>query len=294
MIPAFHIGAPPDQWNDRGQDWGLAAENPLRSGQDDHRTFRRVLAQNMRHAGALRIDHVLGLNRLFLVPAGGMPADGAYLRYPAEELCGVVAEESVTRECLVVGEDLGTVPGGFQRLIGEHGILLYRLLIFGTASDGSFLAPGDYLADALVAISTHDLPTWRGFWSAHDIRVKRCLGLYPDEATFQHTLESRDADRQRLSAAFAASGLDPARRGTALLPLALEFLAKTPCRLVAVQLEDLSGELDQPNLPGTINIHPNWRRRLSCDIDEIFRGPSAQASFAAIRRERPFGLTKAR
>ena len=294
MISDFHIGAPPDQWNDRGQDWGLAAENPLFSGPDAYRTFGRVLAQNMRHAGALRIDHVLGLNRLFLIPAGGGPADGAYLRYPAEALCGAVAETSLMQECMVVGEDLGTVPTGFRQLIGTHGILSYRLLIFATAPDGRFLAPGEYPADALVAISTHDLPTWHGFWSAHDIEMKHDLGLYPDERAYRHALALRDIDRRHLSAALEASDLASAGDSRGLLPLVLQFLARAPSRLLTVQLEDLSGELDQPNLPGTVDIHPNWRRRLSHEIDEIFQRPWAQASLAAVRRERPSGPSTVR
>jgi (1->4)-alpha-D-glucan 1-alpha-D-glucosylmutase len=284
-IPAFHIGAPPDLWNERGQDWGLAADNPLLLGKGGSNGFRRVMARNMRHAGALRIDHVLGLYRLFLVPAGGGPADGAYLHYPAEALCTALAAESEAHQCLIVGEDLGTVPAGFQQLLSDHGILSYRLLIFGTDAEGRFMPPAAYPRDALVAFSTHDLPTLQGYWSAHDIAVKSGIGLYPDEAAVQYALRLRDADRRNMTKALLAAGL-PAPEGAKLLPPLLQFLARTPCRLLAVQLEDLAGELDQPNVPGTVAAHPNWRRRLSRHIEEIFTDPQVTAALAAVRTER--------
>ncbi|MGH6799542.1 MAG: 4-alpha-glucanotransferase, partial [Roseiarcus sp.] len=167
IIRGFHVGAPPDAWNGHGQDWGLAAYSPAALMERDG-IFHRILRAAMRHAGALRIDHVLGLNRLFLVPADGRPVDGAYLRYPFDALAAALSAESVDHGCVIVGEDLGTVPEGLRERLAAYGILSYRLLVFSTDERGRFLAPEAYPCDALAAFSTHDLPTFRGYWSARD------------------------------------------------------------------------------------------------------------------------------
>lgn len=280
LIPGFHIGAPPDAWNAAGQDWGLSAYNPQVLAREGCGEYRRVLAAAMRHAGAVRIDHVLGFHRLFLVPAGGTPTDGAYLGMPAPLLCSVLAEESLAARCLVIGEDLGTVPEGFHALLGRYGILSYRLLMF--AKDGSrFLAPSEYPADALVAFATHDLPPVLAFWSGSDIALRAAHGVFSDEAKQRLALAERAADRQAMQAAFAA-GDDPVE----LMVATYRFLARTPCRLLLVQMEDLAMEYAQPNLPGD-ERHPNWRRKLGRCLREIFADERAALMLATIRDERP-------
>ncbi len=287
LIAGFHVGAPPDAWNENGQDWGLAAANPLAIPQDGAAAFRRMLRANMRHAGALRIDHILGLSRLFLVPAGGRCSDGAYLRFPQEALYAALAAESTDNRCLIVGEDLGTVPEGFRERMSAQGILAYRLLIFGTDGEGRFLPPEAYPAEALAAFSTHDLPTFRGYMEGRDLATRAALGLYPDDDARARAAAAREAERQRLIDALRQ--IDPAATSSveSLLAAVYQFLARTQCRLFLAQMEDLAGEADQPNLPGTADEYPNWRRKLSRDLEEIFAGEGLAELLRRIRAERP-------
>ena len=282
MIAGFHIGAPPDPWNENGQDWGLAAYNPLRTRQTGAAAFRRILRASMRHAGAVRIDHILGLSRLFLVPAGGKPGDGAYLRFPQEALYGALGAESIDNRCLIIGEDLGTVPEGFRERMSAQAILSYRLLIFGTDAEGRFQPPEAYPAQAVASFSTHDLPTFRGYMEGRDLATRDALGLYPDDAARQRAASARESERQRL-----IDALRQVDAGPDLLAAAYRFLARTPCRLFLAQMEDLAREGDQPNLPGTADEYPNWRRKLSRDLAAIFGDGGIEALLQPVRAERP-------
>jgi 4-alpha-glucanotransferase len=286
IIPGFHVGAPPDDWNKAGQDWGLSAFNPAALTRDGVHSYRRMLGAVMRHAGAIRIDHVLGFQRLFLIGEGRAAVDGAYLRMPTHLLCRALAEESVAHRCVVVGEDLGTVPEGFHALMTHYGILSYRLLIFGK-DGGRYLAPGEYPLDALAAIATHDLAPFQGFWSAGDLALRARLGLFADEQTLRQAQEEREADRRALADAFAGAGCAAGADVVQPAAAAHRFLARTPCRLLLVQMEDLAMESDQPNLPGSGDRYPNWRRKLGRDLDAIFADSRAAALLTAIRAERP-------
>jgi (1->4)-alpha-D-glucan 1-alpha-D-glucosylmutase len=286
MIRGFHVGAPPDDWNKTGQDWGLFAFNPAALDQDGGRVYRRVLGAVMRHAGAIRIDHVLGYQRVFLVADGSAAADGTYLRMPASLMCQALAEESVAYRCLVVGEDLGTVPEGFQALMTRYGLLSYRLLIFG--KEGTrYLAPDEYPPDALAAITTHDLAPLRGFWSAGDLALRARLGLFTGEQMFQQAHAEREADRRAMADALAGAGCETGADLDQLAVAAHRFLARTPCRLFLVQMEDLALESDQPNLPASGDRYPNWRRKLGRGLDALFADSRAARMLAAIRAERP-------
>jgi (1->4)-alpha-D-glucan 1-alpha-D-glucosylmutase len=288
IVPGFHIGAPPDPWNESGQDWGLAVFDPYALRHDSYRVLRRILRALMRHATALRIDHVLGFYRLFLVPAGGKPVDGVYLRQPAESLCNMLAEESRDNNCLVIGEDLGTVPADFPGLLSRHNILSCRLLIF--ARDGDrFLAPHEYPRNALVSIATHDLPPLIGFIENVDIETRRQLGVYPDDARYRQALQERAQECRRLREAIEATGFSTGDDVVGIVSAAYGFLARTPCALLIVQMEDLALEREQPNVPGTGDDRPNWRRKLSRNLDEIFALPSTDAILGAVRKERPRG-----
>jgi (1->4)-alpha-D-glucan 1-alpha-D-glucosylmutase len=288
IIPGFHIGAPPDQWNESGQDWGLFAYQPQAVADTDGTPiFRRVLHANMRHAGALRLDHVLGFNRLFLIPADGRPADGVYLRYPAAKFCATIAAESTSHRAIVVGEDLGTIPDGLQDMLAAYGLLSYRLLIFSRDDQGRFLPPQAYPRAALVAVSTHDLPTLAGFWTGHDIEIRAALNLYPDDAARQRAVDERQATKVAILAALHEAGLNPADGLSAIAKATHVFLARTSSALMFVQIEDLALERDQTNLPGTVDIYPNWRRKLSRSIDDIFGDAETRSLLAAIRAERP-------
>ena len=256
-LPNIEIGAPPDALNTQGQRWGLAGVNPAKLVESDCEPFRQVLRASMQYAGAIRLDHVLGLKRLYLVPSG-VPADqGAYVQFPFEALLAAAADESVTNKCIVIGEDLGTVPPGFRETLAEWGLWSYHVMVFERAADGGFIAPDLYRDNALVTFATHDLPTFVGWTSKHDLHVKRALGIDPGET---------DDDR--------ASALDALQRamawqGLPLLdyPSVTRFLAKTPSRLLVVTMEDVLALVEQTNVPGTIDEHPNWRRRLPVEIE---------------------------
>lgn len=287
LIPGFHIGAPPDAWNEAGQDWGLAVYDPYAMAHSCYDFFRRILGAVMRHARAIRIDHILGFYRLYLVPEGRKPTDGAYLHLPAVQLCDALARESRARKSLVIGEDLGTVPEGFPSLLADHNILSYRLLIFAKEGD-RYLMPEEYPAGALIAVSTHDLPPLLGFWDGTDIRLRTESGLYPADGMRERALDERQRDRAAMSAVLSAAGFQFQEEDAASLAVAAYgFLARTPARLLLIQMEDLAMLREQPNIPGSVDLYPNWRRKLDAEIDPLFDDPRAAAVIAAIRRERP-------
>lgn len=252
------VGAPPDLLNTAGQDWGLAGFNASGLALRSYEPFRAVLRASMRYAGAIRLDHVLGLNRLYLVPSGYLPSQGAYVQMPFEALLAVAALESVDHHCVVIGEDLGTVPDGFRERLLDWGIWSYRVMMFERGHDGSFLPIEYYPQDAMVTFNTHDLPTFAGWRSGHDIDVKHSLGIDPGE-----TRDGRAYAVHMLSAA-----LNGTEQGEPAFYSALAYLARTRSRILGVEIEDLLGVMDQPNIPGTINEHPNWRRRLPVPIEE--------------------------
>jgi 4-alpha-glucanotransferase len=248
------VGAPPDLLNTAGQDWGLAGFHAPGLEATSYRPFRDMLRAAMHYAGAIRLDHVLGLKRLYLVPAGRHPDEGAYVRMPFEPLLALAALESAQHRCIVVGEDLGTVPEGFRDRLREWGLWSYRVMMFERGPDGAFLAPQDYAPDALVTFSTHDLPTYEGWRGGHDIDLKHGLGIDPGE--------SREARAQ------AAALLARAVGGDGGIYAVLGYLARTRSRLLCVGIEDLLGVIDQANVPGTIDQHPNWRRRLPVALED--------------------------
>jgi (1->4)-alpha-D-glucan 1-alpha-D-glucosylmutase len=270
------IGAPPDDFNPVGQDWGLPPVVPERLCAARYEPFIAVLRANMRHAGALRIDHVMGLARLFWVPAGGLPADGAYVRYPFADLLGIVALESHRNRCLVIGEDLGTVPDEVRAALGAAGVLSYRLLYFERGPAGEFKSPGEYPGQALAAATTHDLPTLAGWWTGHDITVRAELGLLPAEARDAQVL-ARSQDRARLLLALEREGLLP--EGATADPVSLPemtpafaraiavYLGRSAARILIVQLEDVLGLASQANVPGSTTEHPNWRRKVPLALE---------------------------
>jgi 4-alpha-glucanotransferase len=263
VLNSLSIGAPPDLLNTAGQNWGLSGFSPAGLEEQQFEPFRQMLRAAMRYAGAIRLDHVLGLRRLFVIPHGMSPKEGTYLQLPFEALLAVVAQESVRHECIVIGEDLGTVPEGFRETMADWGLWSYLVMLFERRQDGSFKSPAEYKKDALASFNTHDLPTFTGWAKGHDFSVKHALGMDPGE-----TIEERRRTLDLLRAALAAQGI-PALD----FPDVARFLARTPSRLVVIAMEDVLGLIDQPNLPGTINEHPNWRRRLPTPIEELAGDP---------------------
>ena len=285
LVPGWSIGAPPDAYNLNGQDWGLLPPNPGRLRARAYRPFIEMLRTNMRHAGALRVDHVLGLKRLFWVPQGVRPSAGAYIRYPFDDLLGLVALESVRSRCLVVGEDLGTVPRGFRKALNDRGIFSYEVLYFARDRRG-FRSPQRWPKEALGAISTHDLPPLAAYWSGTDIEVRNGLALYPDAAAVERDRADRAAARRDLIAALRATGLGP-KDDAPPIEATHRFLARSASRLVMAQIEDLTGQTDMANVPGTVTEHPNWRRKLRDTLDGTFDDPAVTRRLAALREERP-------
>jgi (1->4)-alpha-D-glucan 1-alpha-D-glucosylmutase len=286
LVDGWSIGAPPDDYNKNGQNWGLLPPNPRRLRELAYQPIVEMLRANMRHAGALRIDHVLGLKRLFWVPNGARPSAGAYVHYPLDDLLGLVALESVRNSCLVIGEDLGTVPAGFREQINERGILSYEVLWFAREKDGRFRAPRRWAKDALATISTHDLPTLAGYWTGHDIGLRDELKLYPDKSLVKAAREERKTARHQLADALRAAGV-PAGGSQVPVEQAHRFLARTPSRLVMAQIEDLIGAIEPVNVPGTVDEHPNWRRKLPRTLRDIFDDATVRKRLEVLRDERP-------
>jgi 4-alpha-glucanotransferase len=253
------VGAPPDVLNTVGQDWGLAGFNAGGLEAESFVPFAEMLAASMRHAGAIRLDHVLGLKRLYLVPRGFKPDNGAYVQMPFEALLATVVRESAAHRCIVIGEDLGTVPEGFRETMQDWGIWSYLVMMFERDDQGRFRNVDHYIPNALVTLNTHDLCTYAGWRSFSDLRKKISLGLDPGESE-----EARWHALGMLDAILRHNAID---RND--LYSVLAFLSRTRSRLLAVSLEDLLGVIDQPNIPGTIDEHPNWRQRLPVALENI-------------------------
>jgi 4-alpha-glucanotransferase len=265
------VGAPPDPLNVLGQNWGLAGFNLAGLEIKTFAPFRDMLRASMRYAGAIRLDHVLGLKRLYLIPHGFPAKNGAYVQMPLEALFAVTALESVTDGCIVIGEDLGTVPDGFREEMADWGIWSYKVMMFQRDDHGRFRGIDDYPHNALITFNTHDLSTYAGWRSFSDLKMKRSLGIDPgesddarwhalgqlDEVLRQHGIHSHD------------------------LYSVASFLSRTKSRLMAVALEDLLGVIDQPNIPGTVDEHPNWRQRLPVTLEAIASAINVAALKAA-------------
>jgi 4-alpha-glucanotransferase len=300
VAPSASIGAPPDALSRAGQDWGLAPVNPLVLRRQGFAPFIACLRANMRHAGILRIDHVMSLARLYWIPNGMKATEGCYVGYPFADLLRLVALESTRHRCAVIGEDLGTVPDGFRETMQAAKMLSYRVMAFERRADGAFVPPAEYPALAAASAATHDLATLEGFWLGRDIAWRRKLVLYPDPAAEAADIDSRRRDRRLLLDALIGEGLltpdcigrflpedGPAHYSPELGDAILRFLAGSRARLMLLQLEDLAGESEQANLPGTTDGHPNWRRRLGRTLDEIAGGtelPRVSALIAEARR----------
>jgi 4-alpha-glucanotransferase len=253
------VGAPPDALNTAGQNWGLAGFNAAGLEAQSFEPFRDMLAASMRHAGAIRLDHVLGLKRLYLVPHGFAANNGVYVQMPFEALLAVTAQESVANRCVVIGEDLGTVPEGFREQMADWGIWSYLVMMFERDDRGSFRGIDHYAPNALVTFNTHDLSTYAGWRCFSDLALKRSLGIDPGESD-----DARWHALAMLTDVLRHHAIDSDD-----LYAVVGFLARTKSRLLAVSLEDLLGVMDQPNIPGTIDEHPNWRQRLPIPLGEM-------------------------
>ena len=282
VVQEAKVGCPPDPFNMLGQDWGIPPLHPLAMRARSYSPFLSMLRANMRHAGGLRIDHVMGLMHLFWIPAEGSPRDGAYVRYPFEELLAILALESQRNRCLIVGEDLGTVPEGFRERMADANVLSYRVLYFEKDGD-RFKRPDEYPGLALACVTTHDLATLQGFWRGADLELKQRLKLYPSDEAQREDEDIRRSDKTLLLRALQSEGMLPdglnpddveeAQMTPALMAALHGYLARSPASILLIQIDDLMQEREQINLPGTVDERPNWRRLLSLSVDQLRGSP---------------------
>lgn len=260
IMSGFSVGAPPDEYNKAGQDWGLAPFHPQAVSDHDFSAMRALLKSAMRYAGAVRLDHALGLMRLFLIPSGSRPREGAYVHYPFERLLAVIADESRWHRCIFIGEDLGTVPEGFRPTAAKWGLWSYGVMMFERGEDGRFKEPREYPQGALATFNTHDLPTFKSWITGQDLDLKRSIGVDPGESD-----EARACARDALVEALRPYA---GRNAPDSFAAVAGFLAATPARLVMVALEDLLEVTEQINIPGTIDEYPNWRQKLPLVVEQ--------------------------
>ena len=294
FLAGAEVGAPPDLFNTAGQAWGIVPPNPLHWRASAYAHFIALLRANMRNAGALRIDHVMGLLRLYVIPHGISTRDGVYLRMPLDDLVAITALESHRNKCLAIGEDLGTVPMGFRERMAEANVLSMKILYF-EQEHGRFRRPREFPPQAAISAATHDLPTLKGYWTAADIAARLALGLStPGDAA--RAMEDRARDKAALLAALRDEGLLPREidaeppREVAWTPALGEavhrYLARASSKLCLIQLDDIAGEERQANLPGSTESYPSWRRRLHRSLEDLARDEIVTQTLAAVAAER--------
>jgi len=292
ILLGLTIGAPPDLLNPSGQDWGLTGFSPRALEENGFAPFLATLRSAMRHVGGIRVDHAMGLARLWLVPEGASPADGAYLNYPVVDLLRLLALESVRHNVVVIGEDLGTVPEGFHDMLEQGGIHGMRVLWFERDGQAGFVPPRGWGSSAVAMTSTHDLPTVAGWWKGSDIDVRHEHGRLGEGVDPESVRAERDKDRPLLWNAFVRENVTegpvpPPEETDRVVDAAVKFIAKTEVPLSLIPLEDFMGQEDQPNLPGTVTEHPNWRRRLQVSAGDILLDEAVARRVDSIAAERP-------
>lgn len=284
-VEGCRVGSPPDDFAPHGQDWGFPPPSSDRHREDGYRLFAESIRKNCRHGGALRIDHVMRLFRLYWIPDGCDATRGAYVRERWEDLVRILALESVRNGVIIVGEDLGTVEPEVRKTLERFGILSYRLFYFEKNERGEFRREDEYPAHALVSSTTHDLPTLAGFWIGADIEARFAAGTL-DRPAYESQMATRQLEKQKMLDVLFQLGLMPAglpRSAGAYSELTgdlhnavVGFLAMTPSQLLAINQEDLTKEVSQQNLPGTTWQYPNWGRKMRFTIEELRSDPSAR------------------
>ncbi len=290
VLVGLNVGAPPDPLAPRGQNWGLTAFSPRALRASGFASFLATLRAMFRHAGGIRIDHVMGLARLWLVPEGEDASHGAYVAYPFEDMLRLVTLESHRHQAIVIGEDLGTVPHGFRERLADAGVYGMRVMQFERDGE-AFHKPEWYARNSVAMSSTHDLPTIAGWWGGRDLATREDLDQFGPSQSRATEEASRSHERTMLWRALrdtqAASGPEPsAQRGSEATDAALRFLARTSSCLALAPVEDVMGVVEQPNLPGTTDAHPNWRRRYDGEARRMLDEPEAVQRLQALHAER--------
>jgi 4-alpha-glucanotransferase len=283
VVEGLAVGAPPDAFSAGGQEWGLPPPHPARLYSSAYRSFVELLRANMRHAGALRIDHVMALERLYVIPKGAKAADGAYLDYRFEDLVGLVALESARQRCTIIGEDLGWVPPGFRERLADANVLSYRVLRW--QRDGRrFLRPQEYPRLAVAVVGNHDLATLKAWWEGTDLVLDREQGALPDDAALHAARADRKAERDALLELLHAEDLlpgwiaDPSYEE--LCTAVHGLLGRTRALLTLTQLDDVLREQLPVNAPGAPG-YPSWRRRYGASLERLTREPLLDAALPA-------------
>lgn len=282
MLKGLTIGAPPDPLGPLGQNWSITGFSPAGLRYEGYQPWIAMLRSALRSAGGLRIDHAFGLARLWVIPEGAGSSQGAYLTYPFLDLVRLVTLEAHLASALIIAEDLGTSPSGFTQSVSERNMLGMRVLWFERAADHGFIGAHDYPANCTAMTGTHDTPTVAGWWTGRDLDWADRLGRLPAGTDRAKAEEIRDWDRGLLWSTIGAGRERPAREyPQPVLEAALEHVANSPAVLAIVPIEDLLGEPEQPNLPGTTTEHPNWRRRLPAPLQQSLAHPSMQRRLEA-------------
>lgn len=277
------VGAPPDILGPRGQDWGLPPMDPQVMQQRAWQPWIALLRANMRDCGALRIDHVMALLRLWWIPAGQGAANGAYVHYPIDDLLAILALESQRNRCMVIGEDLGTVPAEIVDKLRDGGVYSYKVLYFEQTTAQGFRPPAEWPRQAMAVATTHDLPTLRGWWQSDDLTLGARLGLYPDKVVLAGLYQDRLRAKQALLNSLHRVGALPKRAGrdarrtqmsNALNRAMQRYLADSHSALLGLQPEDWLDMAAPVNIPGTSDEYPNWRRKLSATLETLFSDPA--------------------
>ena len=287
FLDGVSIGAPPDPLAAQGQNWGLPPLHPQRLAEQGYAYWTRLVGSAFRHAGALRIDHVIGLFQQFWIPRGMTGERGAYVRFPSEDLLGIIALEAERAGAIVVGEDLGTVPPEVGPALERWSVLSSKVLYFERGAKGSFRPAREYARTALTTANTHDMASLAGFWTERDVELREQVGELRGRAATA-ARRSRDVDREALADLLAEEGLLPESEeplGHAALRAAVHaFLRRTPSWLVGLALDDLLGETEPVNLPG---VHPDkypmWRVRQTAPVERLREDPAVRRALGAER-----------
>lgn len=282
MLTGLTIGAPPDPLGPLGQNWSITGFSPNGLRAAGYRPWIAMLRAALRAAGGLRIDHAFGLSRLWVIPEGGVCADGAYLTYPFEDLARLVTLEAHLADALIVAEDLGTAPPGFTQMVAERGMLGMRVLWFERAEDHGFIGAQDYPANCVAMTGTHDTPTVAGWWRGVDLDWADRLGRLPPGVNREQAENIRAWDRGLLWSTIGENDRPEPENVEPVVQAALAHVGKSPALLAIAPIEDLLAEIEQPNLPGTTCEHPNWRRRLSAPLDLLLKTPRVMERISAL------------
>lgn len=296
-VSGASIGAPPDAMNTLGQNWGLTPMNPVVLKEQGYLPLVKALRSNMQYAGALRIDHILGLMRQYWVAPGMGAHEGIYITFPLDDILSIIALESRRARCVVIGEDLGTVPEGFTDIISKSGLLSYKVLYFERWwESGLFKRPEEYPSQSIATVSTHDVPTLAGWWASRDLTWRRNLDLYPNDELKSQEQADRIKDRHFLISALKDTGTliandindETLEINQSILNIAVQkYIGLSPSHIQLIPIEDGLELIEQVNIPGTIDEHPNWRQKLPLTLNEIWEAPSILNIQSLMKEVRP-------